>query len=120
MRNIEKMIESYQEWQKTHRGGIGDFTAMDGYNLKEISHGEYWETMFNSLYVGFIAGYRRAKKDAKEAAAKRKKPTKKEVELFRLYACSIPWQEGPYPGRSGTPCGRCRTLPVSYRPQSIP
>ena len=83
MRNIEKMIESYQEWQKTHRGGIGDFTAMDGYNLKEISHGEYWETMFNSLYVGFIAGYRRAKKDAKEAASKRKKPTKKEVELFR-------------------------------------
>ena len=77
MRNIERMIKDYHNWQKKNRGGIGDFSALDGYNIQAISHGNYWETMFNSLYVGFMAGYRRAKKDA---AAKRRKPTMKKAE----------------------------------------
>lgn len=61
---MQKAIDDYKKkFWKTNKE---IFWLSDMIQIKEISKGDYWDTLQNALISGFMIGYRTAKREAKK------------------------------------------------------
>lgn len=72
MRDVKRSIDAYNKMVEKEKGTGASFFFQDMKQLEEMSPTKY-DLMVNSLYFGFMVGYRRAKAEMKERERKEKK-----------------------------------------------
>ena len=73
MGRIEKAINKYRTRKDKNKGC---FTIPDLWEILELSNGNSFEIMQNSLYAAYIIGYRTAKRDEHKRQQGRAKQTR--------------------------------------------
>ena len=64
-RSIEKAIEEYKKVFCVDNCKRGKFFVSDYMQIKELSNGDYWQSVYNATMAGFMIGYRTAKRECK-------------------------------------------------------
>ena len=65
-RSIEKAIEEYKKLFCGDNCKRGQFFVSDYMQIKELSKGDYWQSVSNATMAGFMIGYRTAKRHCAE------------------------------------------------------
>lgn len=60
---ISRAVQDYAAWVNGRKPTEGGFWVSDFYEVMELSKGDAFQMIKNSLEAGFIIGYRKAQRD---------------------------------------------------------